>query len=205
VTKGRAGFTLVELLIVVVLAGLLGATAVKLFRFQNRIFRSENQSVEVDQNLRAGLDLMLRELRNAGMKDPLYEPYADPPGIALADSDAIHFKMDFHSTNDPTGTPDGDVLDGNEDIEYTYTASDSTLRRRTQGSAGNSGAQPMAEFVTDVRFTYFDAAGDTIPFPINGAALQAIRRIHVRLSGAAPDGQSATTLESDVVPRNMAY
>jgi prepilin-type N-terminal cleavage/methylation domain-containing protein len=198
------GFTLVELLIVVVLAGFLGATVVNLFRTQNVIFRSENQSLEMDQNLRAGLDLMLRELRNTGIRDRLL-PYADPPGIALADSNQIRFKQDFHSTTNPTGTSDGDVLDGNEDIEYTFTPADSTVRRRTRGTAGDSGAQPMAEHVTRLRLTYFDPAGALIPFPLDAAAMASVRRIHVRLEGAAADGRSVSTLESDVVPRNLAY
>ncbi len=198
------GFTLVELLIVVVLASILGATVVNLFRAQNDIFRSENQSLEMDQNLRAGLDMMLRELRNAGMKDQL-QVYADPPGIALADSDAVRFKQDFHSSTNPSGLSDGDVLDGNEDIEYSFTPADSTVRRRTFGTAGDSGAQPMAEHVTRLRFTYFDAAGAVIPLPMDAAGRASIRRIRVGLAGAAPDGRSVSTLESDVVPRNLEY
>jgi type II secretory pathway pseudopilin PulG len=200
----RAGITLVELLIVVVLAGIVGATAVNLFRAQNGIFRRENLSLEMDQNVRAGLDLMLRELRNAGMKDPL-QPYAAMPAILLADTTAIRFTQDFHSTLKPDGGPDGDVQDANEDIEYTYTPADSTLRRRTRGEAGDSGAQPMAEHVTRVRFSYFDAAGDPILAPVAAASLASIRRIHVTLWGAASDGNSESTLESDVVPRNLAY
>ncbi|MBA2565814.1 MAG: type II secretion system protein [Gemmatimonadetes bacterium] len=197
------GFTLIELLVVVVMAGVLGATILQLFRVQSGVFRSENRTVEVDQNVRSAIDLMLRELRNAGMKDPL-RTYADPPGIAVADSNNLRFKMDFHSTDDPEGGPDGDVQDGNEDIQYSHTISDSTLRRRTRGTAGDSGAQPMAEFVTRVRFTYFDAAGDTLASPVTGAALANIRRISVSVSGAA-SGVQATTLESNVSPRNLAY
>ncbi len=202
--RPRSGFTLVELLIVVVLAGFLGATVINLFRTQNFIFRSENQSLEMDQNLRAGLDLMLRELRNAGIRDPL-QVYADAPGIAVADSNQIRFKQDFHSTSNPNGASDGDVFDANEDIEYTFTPADSTVRRRTQGTAGDSGAQPMAEHVTRLRFSYFDAAGTPIALPMDAAGRASIRWIHVRLEGAAADGASVSTLESDVVPRNLAY
>jgi prepilin-type N-terminal cleavage/methylation domain-containing protein len=198
------GFTLVELLVVVVLAGFLGATVVNLFRTQNSVFRSENQSLEMDQNLRAGLDLMLRELRNAGIRDRL-QAYADPPGLAVADSNQVRFKQDFHSTADPNSPADGDVLDSNEDIEYTFTPADSTVRRRTQGTAGDSGAQPMAEHVTRLRLTYYDAAGAQIAFPLDATARASVRRIRVRLEGAAADGKSVSTLESDVVPRNLAY
>jgi type IV pilus assembly protein PilW len=200
---GRGGFTLLELLIVVVLATLLGATVINLFRFQTGIFRSENQAMELEQNLRAGMDLMTRELRNAGMKDRL-QPYGTVPGILSADSNAIRFTADFHSTDDPNGAADGDVLDGNEDVEYTFTPSDSTLRRRTRGSGGDSGAQPMAEHVTRVRFTYFDAAGTAISTPVAGGSLADIRRIGLLLEGSAPDGRSDSRLESDVVPRNLA-
>jgi type IV pilus assembly protein PilW len=200
----RRGFTIVELLVVVVLASFLGITAMTLFRFQTGFFRGENRGVELDQNLRTGLDLVVRELRNAGMKDPL-QTYAAEPGILVADSQKVRFTMDFHSTNDPEGGPDGDVLDGNEDVEYTWTSADSTLRRRTRGEAGDSGAQPLAELVTRVRFQYFDEDDAALPAPVTGANLGRIRRIHLRLEGATADGESATALESDVVPRNLAY
>ena len=199
-----AGFTIVELLVVVVLAGFLGITAMNLFRVQTRFFRNENHGVELDQNLRTGLDLIVRELRNAGMKDPL-QPYGTEPGILAADSQQVRFTMDFHSTADPNGASDGDVLDGNEDVEYTWTAADSTLRRRTRGTDGDSGAQPLAELVTRLHFQYFDEDGNTLAPPVTGAARAAIRRIHVRLEGATGDGESASALESDVVPRNLAY
>lgn len=159
----------------------------------------------MDQNLRAGLDLMLRELRNAGMRDPLQPYAAGSPGIVLADSNRIRFRQDFHSAVNPNGGPDGDAEDANEDIEYSYTASDSVLRRRTRGLDGDSGAQPMAEYVTRLRFTYFDAAGASIPLPLGGATLGTIRRLGVRIEGAAPDGRSASTLTSDVVPLNLGY
>lgn len=188
----------------VVLASFIGAVVVNVFRIQNNIFRSGNESVEVDQNLRAGLDLMLRELRNAGMKD-VVQTYADRPGIAVADSQLVRFKMDFNSAPNSAGGPDGDVVDPNEDIEYSYTPADGTLRRRTRGTEGDSGAQPMAEFITGVRFTYYDDAGNLLPVPISGAALAAIRRIHVRVTGASRDGRYTNALESNVVPRNLAY
>jgi type IV pilus assembly protein PilW len=198
------GFTIIELMIVVVLAGVLGATVVSLFRAQSSVFRGENQALEVDQNLRAALDLMLRELRNAGMKDPL-QPYAEPPGVLVAESQRVRFTMDFHSTAALDGTPDGDVEDPNEDIEYSYTPSDGTVRRRTRGAEGDSGAQPMAELVSGVRFTYFDAAGDTIPTPVAAAALPAIRRIALWLEGTPVGAGPSPTAQSDVVPRNLAY
>jgi type IV pilus assembly protein PilW len=202
---GSAGFTLIELLIVLVLVGVTGATAINLFRVQNGAFRRENRVVEVEQNLRAGLDLMVRELRNAGMRDPL-QVYgsSDTPGIAVAESTSIRFKQDFHSTADPNSGPDGDVFDTHEDIEYSYTPWDRTLRRRTRGSEGDSGAQPLAEYVTDFRFTYFDAAGDTIPFPITGPGLDSIRRIRINLTGAAAGLVGPAMLQTDVVPRNLS-
>jgi type IV pilus assembly protein PilW len=199
-----SGFTLVELLVVVVLASFLGATVISLFRTQNGVFRSENEALEMDQNLRAGLDLMSRELRNAGIRDQL-QVYADPPGIAAVDSNQIRFKQDFSSTANPNGASDGDVLDANEDIEYTFTPADSTVRRRTRGVAGDSGAQPMAEHITRLNLTYFDAAGTQIALPMDATARASIRRIHLHLEGTAADGKSISTLESDVTPRNLAY
>jgi prepilin-type N-terminal cleavage/methylation domain-containing protein len=202
--RGVQGFTLVELLIVVVLAGLLGAVTLDLFRTQNRLFRDQNRVVEVEQNLRAGLDLMLRELRNAGVQDQL-AVYADAPGIAVADSNGVRLKQDLRSDLSSSGSPDGDVTDADEDVEYAFTRADSTLWRRTRGADGDSGLLPVANYVTRLRLTYFNADGDSLAFPIAGAALRDIRRVHIELTGAVPGGPSTAVIESDVAPRNLAY
>jgi hypothetical protein len=200
----RAGFMLVELLIVVVLAALVGGTALSVFRAQSSVLRSENAALEMSQNLRAGLDMMLRELRNAGMRDRLHV-YVETPAIAVADSDRIRFKQDFHSAASPEELPDGDVLDANEDIEYSFMRADGTVRRRTFGAAGSSGAQPLAEHVSRLRFTYLDATGAPLALPVDDAGRAAIRGVRVALTGVAPDGRSAWTLASDVSVRNLAY
>jgi type IV pilus assembly protein PilW len=197
-----AGFTILELLVVVALAGVAGATAINLFRVQKNVFRSQNRSAEVDQNLRAAIDLMTRELRNAGMHDPR-EVYVDPPGIALADSHHVRFTTDFQGAADMG--PDGDARDPHEDIEYSHTPGDGTLRRRTRGESGDSGAQPMAEYVTGVRFLYLDNAGRSLPTPVATEERVAIRTIQVRLWGGAPGGGSATALETAVLPRNVSF
>jgi prepilin-type N-terminal cleavage/methylation domain-containing protein len=203
-SSGDRGFTFTELLVAMVLAGVLGATAVSLFRAQSAAFRRENAAVEVEQNLRAGLDFMIGELRNAGMRDQRLS-YADPPGFLTAEARAVRFTTDFRSGADANGAPDGDVVDPNEDVAYSFTSPDGTLRRETRGARGASGTQPLAEFVTEVSFTYLDGSGAVLASPVTGASLRAIRAISIRLSGAAPGGTPAATFEAAVAPRNLAY
>jgi len=199
--RGRSGFTLVEILVVLVLSGLLGATMIKLVRVQNGSFRRQNSSAEAEQALRGGLDLMVRELRNAGTRERTSTYGAGLPGIARADSDAVRVKQDIHGAQGP----DGDVSDPNEDIEYTLSSADSTLRRTDRGAGPDSTAQPMTPFVTRLRFDYYDAAGTAIPFPIAGADLGRIRRVQIMLTGAAKGWASPRTFQADVAPPNLAY
>lgn len=65
--RGQAGFTMVELMISVVLAGIATAFAFSIYARASQSSRAQSRVAETQQTLRAASQVMSRELRNAGM------------------------------------------------------------------------------------------------------------------------------------------
>ncbi|MBD0320507.1 MAG: prepilin-type N-terminal cleavage/methylation domain-containing protein, partial [Gemmatimonadetes bacterium] len=78
----RAGFTLVELLVAVVLTGLLATILFQMIRGQTTFTQMQSAREEVDQNTRGALELITSELRAV--------PSA---GIVTASADRITFRL----------------------------------------------------------------------------------------------------------------
>lgn len=69
--SSRAGFTLIEVLIAITVATVLGAGILALVLGQNRFYAENDDSIYAEQSLRAALDLMGAELRMASPSDLL--------------------------------------------------------------------------------------------------------------------------------------
>jgi type IV pilus assembly protein PilW len=115
----------------------------------------------MQQNLRGGLSLMMKEIRMAGC-DPTGKANA---GIISATPDSMSFTLDIRGadTDDP---PDGDTSDPNERITYSLYDSNrdgvnDTLGRRTGGGRNS----PAAENVDAINFVYLDENGTPTSVP----------------------------------------
>jgi type IV pilus assembly protein PilW len=107
----QAGFTLVELMIVVALSGIVMAAVYSIYIAQQKSYIAQDQVVEMQQNIRAALDLMEREIRMAG-----YDIGGDTgASITLASAGQISFSLD---NND-----DDDLDDLGERIDYGFSES----------------------------------------------------------------------------------
>jgi len=186
-TMSEKAFTLVELMIamaagLIVLGAIIGA-----FLSQSKSYEREAQVVEMQENARAGMQMMISELLMAG-----YDPTGNAgAGIVAASTDSIRFTMDLNG--------DEDVSDANEDITYALDTDELQLTRNNQ---------PLAENIpTDgLVFTYYDSNNNTTSVVGN------IRRITIQLTARTrkPDpnypsnsGYRTRALTSDVVPRNL--
>ncbi|MEW5948773.1 MAG: prepilin-type N-terminal cleavage/methylation domain-containing protein [Thermodesulfobacteriota bacterium] len=194
------GFSLVELLIAIAISGIVLSAVSSLFIMQNKSYSVQEQVAEMQQNARAAMDIMTREIRTAGC-DPTGSANA---GIVSAASDSINFTQDI--TDDAgTGNPDGDTADANENITYSlYTSSGIQKIGRDTGG----GNQPVAENIQALTFAYYDSAGNTTAVPAD------IRQIELTITArtANPDpdyttngGYRTCTLTSLITPRNLAY
>ena len=78
------GFTLVEILITVVVAGIIGGALMSLVISQQRFYARSDNHVLAQQNIRAAVDLMAAELR-----------MASPEDIVTAASDSVTIRFDL--------------------------------------------------------------------------------------------------------------
>ncbi len=131
--KCNRGFTLVELMITLVLAGIVIAAVYSAYTIQRKTYAAQEQVVEMQQNIRAAIDLMSLDLRMAGY-DPSGLGSANA-GITAASANSITFTADFNE--------DGDVSDAGENIAYDLAVT--TLRRNNQ---------PLTENIEQIEFCY---------------------------------------------------
>lgn len=68
VTRGRAGFTLVELIVAILISTVVIGSAWKLLTSNQRFYRSQSQIQDVQQNLRAAVQVVAGDLRELDAK-----------------------------------------------------------------------------------------------------------------------------------------
>jgi type IV pilus assembly protein PilW len=150
------GFTIVELLIALLLSSMVMAGIWRTFHFQQQSYNLQRQKVAMEQNLRAGMQLMEMEIRMAGC-DPSGQAGAGIVDDGDTGSESIHFTMDI--TDDAnSGDYDGQTDDINEEVTYALeaeTADKNWLVRKIPGST-----QKVSEWIEDLTFQYLDSNGD---------------------------------------------
>ena len=192
----RQGFTLVEVLLALALSSLtIGAIySIYVSQVRNQVVR-EN-ILDMQQQARAALDLVSRELKMAG-----YDPRGvnrdqlggnDFYGVTV-DSTKLIIKADLNGNGIPTNS--------NESIVFSHDASTLTLRRDTGG-----GRQPLGESIEAFSLKYFDGEGK--PTTQSENVRQVELSITARTEKADPHypqngGYRTITLRSRVTPRNL--
>lgn len=81
---GRAGFTLVETLITLIVAGVLGVAILTLILGQNRFYEHSDDAIYAQQTIRAAMDLMSSELR-----------MISPTDLLAAEEDSLAARFDL--------------------------------------------------------------------------------------------------------------
>jgi len=193
--KGNRGFTLIELLVAMALGLVILGAVVAVFVSQNRTNAAQQEVAYAQQNVRAAMDLIARDMRGAGY-NPTNAGSFD--GILAAHATYIRIQSDLNrdgDTNDPQPSdPDygsvptaPDQTDPNEDI--TYALDNLTLLRgqRIANPAAFSTTSPgqwtaqqvtMVGDVSNLQFGYVLKDGTVLDPP--GAALTAAQRADVR-------------------------
>jgi len=182
--RNKSGFTLVELLVAMVISTIVLTLMYQVYRGQLRTHTTQQELVEMQQNMRAVLYLMEREIRMAG-----HAPnggVADP-AITTAQVDNIAFAMDISggTSLDPS---DGDTGDAGERMNYFYDHGTGQLIRNASDGNGN---QPLLEAsdINSLTFVYKDSNGVTLDDDGAGnltttASRQAIRTVEIILNAS---------------------
>lgn len=183
-----SGFSLVELLIALAVGLVVLGSIYGVFIIHNKIFSGQESFAEMQQGVRAGMDMMAREIRMAG-----YNP-GGIAGFIGAPVDAATLTIRADLNGDRTIT-------GHENIVFAF---DNVNKRITRNIG--SGNQPFIENVQAFSFQYLDNSGNVTAIPSN------VRRIRIAITGrtATPDpshtansGYRTYTLTSVISPRNL--
>jgi type IV pilus assembly protein PilW len=175
------GFTLLELLIAMGIAIIIMAGIYTTYVSQQKSYKITEQVSSLQQNVRAAMHLMERDIRMAG-----YDPRrtGDFGFGSIAATTTITFTMD-------TVTENG-ARDSGETITYFYDSANKILKRDAGTGAGR---QPLAENIQEFTFYYRAESGTTTTDP------SAVRAVDITLR--AKDGDHERSLTTRVRCRNM--
>jgi type IV pilus assembly protein PilW len=146
--NNHKGFTLIELLVAMTIGLIVMAGISMTFRSQQKSYLLQEQMAAMQQNLRAAMYHMEKEIRMAGC-DPDHTANAR---IVTANATSITFTKDIRATAEGS-LPDGDTNDPNENI--TYYLNGGELRRNDLNGTGD---QVIADNISALNFVYLDQA-----------------------------------------------
>jgi len=201
----QKGFTLVDILVGLAMASVLMVAMVSLFTTMGRSYTTQNVAADVQQVARAGVELMIQEMRMAGF---------DPSGSAAAaivsnfddtsvfdddhkdmvpDTDATHFAFTIDADMDgridhcrsDEGTVKCPAKDDNIENELiAYRINNGALEKYKGASAD---WEDLTENnVSNISFTYYDDSGAVT------TAVDAIRTVEISMTVQLPAGRRGT-------------
>ena len=207
--KNRKGFTLIELCVAMAIASFVMAAIYSVYRAQTESHRNQQLVVEMQQNMRAAMYLLEREIRMAGYSAAL--PRADAGFVenfvsldaphngsgAATDAANVAFTVDDDSN--------GAIAPGSgEAIAFRYNAGDETLERwGWDDLAGAWDWYAIAEQITNFSITYHKQDDSVIAFPITTADMTEIYSVEVNIE--ASSGDRTMNLTNKIKCRNMGF
>ena len=143
--RNERGFTLIEILIALFLISVVTAAIYKTFRAQQKSYMIQEEVVEMQQNLRAGMEILTREIRMAG-----YDPTESGNfGFLKAGPSSISFTIDL---NENGSVDSGSNPSDKETLQYQLSDYDG------DGVAAElirtSGGAPVALNIEAIGFAY---------------------------------------------------
>jgi len=193
--KNKNGFTLIELLISLAIASIVMAAVWKSFQSQQESYVAQEQVSAMQQNLRTGLEMMVREIRIAGL-DATGDADA---GFMAATVTSVQFTMDL----DNSGTVNaGAPLDPNENIRYALYTSTVTGKQNLGRATGGGALWAVAEDIEAMEFLYTLDDGTQTFAP---GDLTAIRSIDISLLARAGRGDKDFINSDTYNPASVLY
>lgn len=188
------GFTLIEVVIGLTICLILMGVTVSIFNVQRESYNLQEQVTEMQQNVRATMDMMVREIRMAGY-DPTGSGFT---GIGTNTSTFLQILADI----DGNGTT---TAGSNEEITYRYyNANDASYPLQIRRDAG-IGFETLAENIEACNFLYYTSSG-----ALATSTASSIRQIRITITGRTAKidpnyGYSYGTLTALVTPENLNY
>ena len=196
----KKGFTAVELLVSLAILSLTLGSIYSLYMSFIRTCTKEGVKVNVQQGVRSSLDMMIRDIRLAGL-DPTG---TDAFGIIAVTPQRIQFTADRDMDGEMDGADVSDGIDATdmENMAFDYDGNSTVTMSLYKADGTLELSDTMVENVTDLSFEYFNSDDDTT------SVLEDIRTVEIRMTIQKPsgrDGQVSRTLVKRVKCRNLEY
>lgn len=181
VSGKRNGFTLIELLVAITVAGVVLAIVSTFFVRSGRVYVEQNVLAALQQEVRAAMEIMGREVRMAG-----YDPARTGDfKILSANATRLRFTLDLNEDgiNDPTPSfPDC------ETVSFRFSIADNKLQIICGEGTPSQDPQTLIggteTRVTNVNFDFLDNQDNSTSF------IQDIRGVVITLTAEAPAGRA---------------
>jgi len=172
--KPSNGFTLIELMIAMAIFGIASAALYASYQAQQHSYHTQEQVADMQQNLRAALFFIDRDIKMAGY-DPRQKAEAASNGNNIASVAEFRFARD----NDGDG-----VVQNGEFVRYALTndadgdghadGAPCHLGRETGIAPSNSGLEPVADNIDAMELLYHLADGTVTTNPANPEDIRSI-------------------------------
>ena len=186
ITSETGGFTVTELVLALAIMMMVMAAMVSLLISLNRAYTAQNVTAGVQQVTRAGINIMTRAIRMAGL-NPLK---INQIGILEASVNKIRFQ---HDTNG-SGTIE---IGQDEDIAYLLNGNRQLIRQKDGNSRSN---KSLIDHVNDLTFKYFNRDDEET------SILDDIHTVEISLTVREPAGKDkfiSRTYSTRVICRNL--
>jgi len=198
----KKGFTAVELLISLAIMSITLGSIYSLYMSFIRTCTKESVKIKLQQNVRSSLDMMIRDIRLAGL-DPAG---TGEFGITEVTPQRIKFTADrdMDGELDIPNAADGIDLPDLEYMEYEFDNSNGIVRMSLYKPDGitKEMSDTLVENVTGLTFSYFTSNDVTT------SNLDDIRTVGIEMTIkkiSARDGPVSRTLIKRVICRNLDY
>ena len=172
-SKSQQGFSLIEVVVAMAISSIIITAVYEFFNSQQRSYLAQDQVTEMQQNLRAGLSLMTREIRSAGFNPNqtanlagFVTDFAAPNDIFspdinyTTDKSVIAFTIDDSINN---------IIESNDLEQIAYRINNNTLQRY---SATRKQWEAVANNISALDFVYLDQNGAVTTNPANFRAIE---------------------------------
>jgi len=188
ITSATGGFTVTELVLALAIMMMVMAAIVSLLISLNRVYAAQNVIAGVQQVTRAGINIMTRNIRLAGL-NPLK---INRIGILEASVNKIRFQ---HDTNGSGTIETGQ----DEDSAYLLNGNHQLIRQKDGNSRSN---KSLVDHVSDLTFKYVDRNNEET------SILDEIHTVEISLTVREPAGKDkfiSRTYSTRVICRNLSF
>ena len=96
--KKNTGLTLIELILALALTGIISVFIYRIYNLQRTSYVHQDQVLQMQQNLRMGMEMMVREIQMAGFDQSTQKTAG--AGIVQAADQSVQFAMDLNMDGD---------------------------------------------------------------------------------------------------------